>query len=55
MDRFSFLLDLALDLIIEEINRCFACEKITNEMRILIDSILQKPLPERGMPEVILP
>ena len=54
MDRFSFLLDLGFDLVIEEINRCFACETITSELRILIGSILQKPVPGRGKPEVIL-
>jgi hypothetical protein len=54
MDRFSFLLDLGSDLVIDEINRCFACEKITSGLRILIGSILQKPAPEKGKPEVIL-
>jgi len=54
MDRFSFLLDLGFDFVIEEINRCFACEEITSELRILIGSILQKPVPEWGKPDVIL-
>lgn len=54
MDRFSFLVDLGFGLVIDEMYR-FAWEKITSELRILIGSILQKPVPERGKPEVILP
>jgi len=49
MDRFSFLVDLGFGLVIDEMYR-FAWEKITSELRILIGSILQKPVPERGKP-----
>jgi hypothetical protein len=55
MECFLFLLDLGFDLVVDEINRCFACEKITSELRIFIGSILQKQVQERGKPEVILP
>ena len=48
MDCLSFLLDLCSDRKKEEMNRCFASERITSELRILIGSILQKPVPEKG-------
>jgi hypothetical protein len=48
MDRLSFLLDLCSDLRKEEMNRCFASERITSEVRILIGSFLQKPVSEKG-------
>lgn len=54
MDRLSFLLDLCPELRKGEVNRCFYSERITSEMRILIGSILQKPVPEKGKPEQIL-
>lgn len=54
MNRISFLLDLCSELREEEMNRCFSSESITGEMRILIGSILQKPVPEKGKPEQIL-
>jgi hypothetical protein len=55
MDRLSFVLDLCSDLRKEEINRCFARKRITSELRILIGSILQKPVPEKEKPGQILP
>jgi len=55
MDRLSFLLYLWSDLRQEEMNRCFAIKRITSELRILIGSILQKPVPEKGKPGQILP
>ena len=55
MDRLSFLFDLCSDLRKEEMNRCFASNTITSELRILIGSILQKPEQEKVKPEQILP
>jgi hypothetical protein len=51
MDRLSFLLDLGFDLVKGEMNRRFACKRITSELQILIGSILQKPVSEKGKPE----
>jgi len=55
MDRLSFLLDLCSVIRKVEMNRRFARDRITSELRILIGSILQKPEREKVKPEQILP
>jgi hypothetical protein len=54
MDRLSFLFGLASDLVHDELNRLFACDRIASELGILIGSIPQKLVLEKGKPEQIL-